>query len=105
MLDMLWRAGQSRRCDVCGGVGVVATANASMHTAELARVNAERGWGIAILREVKIPKGERKHLNEYRALRDGGDFVEESGTAERTRMRSTERQRRRIREQQHHSNG
>jgi hypothetical protein len=76
MLDHLARAGESRRCDCCGGIGRIPDGgDESRYGKELGRVLADRAWGVAILRTPKAPKGDIRHLLEYRALRDSGDFA------------------------------
>lgn len=81
MLDALSRAGQSRQCDVCGGLGRVPTAAIAAHERELAVVVADRAWSAAILRPCRAPKAGADELLEYRRLREEGGF----GEAERYR--------------------
>jgi hypothetical protein len=73
-LDALRRYGGSRRCAVCGGLGVVPLdRGAESRAASCAsRRRQVAAWGISLVAEraTKVPKADLPHLTEYRRLRD-----------------------------------
>lgn len=77
MLDALSRSGESRRCDICGGVGrVPERCGDEDHERAMQRVTAERAWAVAILREPPRLRKDLPHLVRYRELRDGARYLD-----------------------------
>jgi hypothetical protein len=76
MLDALSRSGESRKCDVCGGLGrVPESLGDEDHERAMQRVTAERAWAVAILRDPPRSRKAVPHLARYRELRDGAAFL------------------------------
>lgn len=73
-LDALRRYGSSRRCVVCGGLGVVPIDRGAESRAASCAERRRRAaaWGVSLVAERarKVPKADLPHLLEYRRIRD-----------------------------------
>jgi hypothetical protein len=101
-LDALRRYGGSRRCAVCGGLGVVPIDRGAESRAASCAERRRRAaaWGVSLVAESarKVPKAELPHLTEYRRLRDD---AQDRANAERYRREHAEE----IREECHRESG